>query len=104
MVYNGCMDPEFRNANLDRLETDARFTGGYPPEVVTAFRKRMQQIRAALDERDLRGHKSLRFERLDGNRKHQHSMRLNDQWRLIVELVGKGAHKVISIVNIEDYH
>lgn len=35
---------------------------------------------------------------------HQHSMRLNDQWRLIFELEGKKAAKVIAIVAIEDYH
>jgi proteic killer suppression protein len=45
------MEVEFADANLDRLEVDRRFTAGLPPEVVTAFRRRMQQIRAAPDER-----------------------------------------------------
>jgi toxin HigB-1 len=98
------MEIEFRNDNLDRLETDARFDGGYPSDIVKAFRKRMQQIRAALDERDLRNLKSLRFEKLDGDRKQEYSMRLNDQWRLIIELDGKGPDKVVAIIDIEDYH
>jgi len=38
--------------DLDRLETDPAFTGGRPPAVVKAFRKVMQFIRAAADERD----------------------------------------------------
>lgn len=98
------MDLVFQDADLDRLEADARFNGGYPPEVVTAFRRRTQQIRAAVDERDLRGLKSLRFEKLGGDRKHQHSIRLNDQWRLIVELHGKGEKRIVTIVGIVDYH
>ena len=63
----------------------------------------MQQIRAAADERDLRALKSLRFEKLKGNRAHQHSLRLNDQWRLVLELTGTGPHKVV-VISIEDYH
>ncbi len=31
-------------------------------------------------------------------------MRLNDQWRLILEMEGKGNEKILVIVAIEDYH
>ena len=48
--------------------------------------------------------RSLRFEKLQPPRSHQFSMRLNDQWRLILEFEGKGASKVTVIVAIEDYH
>lgn len=68
------------------------------------FRKAMQAIRAAHDERDLYASRGLRFERLDGKRKHQHSLRINKQWRLIVELEGEASQKRIRIVGIEDYH
>lgn len=98
------MEPEFRDIRLDRLETEAGFDGQYPPEIVTGFRKRMQQIRAAADERDFASQRSLRFEKLGGKRRHQFSMRINDQWRLILEFRGKGAGKVVVIVAIEDYH
>lgn len=97
-------DVTFRDTVLDRLETDASFDGGYESSIVKAFRKRMQQIRAAMDERDFYQWRSLRFEKLKGNRKHQHSMRLNDQWRLILELKEKGNQKTIVVVGIEDYH
>lgn len=68
------------------------------------YRKVLQAIRAAADERDLFALRGLRFEKLKGKRQHQHSMRLNDQWRLIVEIRGQGANKKIGIVGIEDYH
>lgn len=98
------MEVEFKDKDLDRLETDARFTAGYAAAVVSTYRKRLQIIRSAPDERDFHQLKSLRFEKLQGGRAHQHSMRLNDQWRLIVELRGKGQDKVVYVVGIEDYH
>jgi proteic killer suppression protein len=64
----------------------------------------MQQIRAAVDERFIRDMKSLHFEKLKPPRDHQHSIRLNDQWRLILQIAGEGKDKRVLIVAIEDYH
>lgn len=97
------MKVSFKSRKLELLETEAD-DAGYPPEAVKAFRKRMQFIRAATDERDLRAMKSLRFEKLKGARSHQHSVRLNDQWRLVFELEAHGTTKSLVIVDIEDYH
>ena len=99
------MEAIFDDDVLDRLETDPKFTAGRPPPIVKAYRKRMQQIRAALDERDFYNLRSLCFEKLEGKRKHQRSMRLNDQYRLILELLkGNPQGTVVKIVGIEDYH
>lgn len=98
------MEIIFKNATLDRLETEASFDGGLQEGLVKIFRKRMQQIRAAEDERDFYNLRSLRFEKLKGDRKHQYSMRLNDQWRLILEFDGKGQSKKTIVISIEDYH
>lgn len=98
------MEVEFDTDDLDKLETEPAFTGGFGPEVVRGFRKVMQAIRAAQDERDLHASRGLRFEKLSGKRKHQHSFRINKQWRLIVEIRGQGTQKRIGIVSIEDYH
>ncbi len=98
------MEVDFDADDLDRLETERTFTGGFGPEIVSGFRKVMQAIRAATDERDLRASRGLRFEKLDGKRKHQHSLRINKQWRLIIEIRGEAPQKRIGIVGIEDYH
>jgi proteic killer suppression protein len=98
------MEFRFKSSNLERLYTDAQYTAGYAPFIVAAFRKRMQLIREAPDERTFYGLKSLHFEKLKGNRSHQYSMRLNDQWRLVIEFEGRGPRKVVVIVDIEDYH
>jgi toxin HigB-1 len=38
---------EFGSGDLDRLETDPTYDGGRSAPVVRAYRKRMQEIRAA---------------------------------------------------------
>lgn len=98
------MRVRFARAELDRLETDSAYTGRYSDAVVRAFRRRMQQIRAALDERDFYAIKSLHFEKLKGAPSHQRSIRLNEQWRLILELEGSDRDKTVLVVDIEDYH
>jgi proteic killer suppression protein len=98
------MDVLFRDDAHRRLESDPNFTDGRPAAIVKAYRNRMNFIRQAPDERDLYAWKSLRFEKLQGNRDHQHSLRLNDQWRLIIEFDGVPPNKKIVIVGIEDYH
>ena len=98
------MEVEFDDYDLDCLETDAQYTAGHSQEVVRAYRKRMQQIRAFRDERDFLTVRSLNFEKLKGNREGQHSIRLNLQWRLIFEIRGDHPCKVIGIVEIVDYH
>lgn len=102
--YGSVMDYRFDDDYLERLYTDPAYTHGFSPGVVKAFRKRMQSIREAPDERTFYGQKSLHFEKLKGSRSHQHSMKLNDQWRLVMELEGRGPKKVVAIKSIEDYH
>jgi toxin HigB-1 len=81
-----------------------RFDAGFNRAVVKGFRKLMQVIRAATDERDFYAMKSLHFKKLEGARSHERSMRINDQWRLILELKGTPPNKTILVNKIEDYH
>jgi proteic killer suppression protein len=98
------MEVRFKDEKLDRLETDPKFDAGFSAGLVTAYRKRLQTIRAASDERVFYQLKSLHFEKLKGNRSHQHSMRLNEQWRLILEFEGVAPNKRVAVISIEDYH
>jgi toxin HigB-1 len=98
------MEVEFGDDHLERLERDRGYTAGLAQAIERAFRKRMQFIRAALDERDFFSMRSLRFEKLKGARSHQYSMRLNDQWRLILEIKPGNPKNIIVVVAIEDYH
>lgn len=98
------MEVEFDDDDLDRLETDARYISKHSAAIVSLYRKRLQTIRSAPDERDFYALKSLHFEKLKGKRSHQHSIRLNEQWRLILEFKGKSQNKKAIIMAIEDYH
>jgi proteic killer suppression protein len=86
------------------MDEDRRFTGGYSESLVRAFRMRMQLIRDAENVLSFYALKSLHFEKLKGNRSHQHSMRLNKQFRLILELATDTAGQLVVVVAIEDYH
>jgi len=95
----------FATEDLDRLEVDGSFTAGLNQTLVKAYRNKINIIRQAVDERHFYAIKSLHFEKLEGKRKHQHSIRLNNQYRLIVELVErKPKNKAVRIIEITDYH
>lgn len=98
------MDVEFEDPDLARLEQCATATAGHGDAVDRGFRKVMQAIRAAVDERDLYKLKSLHFEKLKGQRESERSLRINKQWRLIVELHGESPNKKIGVLKIDDYH
>ena len=98
------MEIIFRDRALYELATDKNARSTYPQAVEKKFRLRVQQIMSAVDERDFYKHAAMHFEKLKGDRSHQHSMRLNDQWRLIVEFESEAPNKRIAIVAIEDYH
>jgi len=93
----------FGDRGLERLETDPGYTAGLGHDIVKAFRKVVQVIRNAMDERDLYAMKSLHYEKLKGQRSHERSLRLNIQFRLIVEL-DQGDVKTVVVVGIEKHY
>ncbi len=98
------MEVKYDDDDLERLETDPSFRGKWGLDVVRAFRKQIQVVRSVLDERALFSFRSLHFEKLQGSRSHQHSLRLNDQWRLVVEVEKGNPKNAIRVIAIEDYH
>jgi proteic killer suppression protein len=94
----------FRRKHLEQLYVQRAGAAAYGVEVVNAFFKVMAIIRNAGDERDLRAMRSLNYEALKGGRSHQHSLRLNQQWRLIVERATDEAGRLLWIIDIEDHH
>ncbi|MBM3300674.1 MAG: type II toxin-antitoxin system RelE/ParE family toxin [Deltaproteobacteria bacterium] len=97
------MEVRFKDEALERLEVHPG-DGGYPAGLVRVFRKRIAMLRAADDERVFYGLKSLHYEKLKGARDHQRAMRLNDQWRLVLEFEREGTQRAVVVVGIEDYH
>lgn len=93
----------FRTKKLEALYTNGTGAHKYEPGVVDSFFEVVEVIRAARDEWDFYALKSLRFERLSGDRKGERSLRLNDQWRLVVVLVEDEGGKYLLIKGIADY-
>jgi proteic killer suppression protein len=94
----------FADRKLEKLYTDEKGAHKYPEGVVDAFFEVVAVIAGARDERDLYALKSLHYEKLKGKRSHQRSLRLNDQFRLIVEREEDEEGKLFRIVTTEDYH
>ena len=95
---------KFKSRKLAALYAEEKGAHKFPPAVVDAFFDVMGIIDAAFDERDLYALKGLHYEKLKGVRKHQHSIRLNQQYRLIVEVERDDQGRYILIIGIEDYH
>lgn len=98
------MKIEYEDDNLRLLAIDPNFTGGYDRTIVRSYRMRIQFIEAAADIRDFYGMKSLHFEKLQGKRKGQYSIRLNKQWRLILNFTDTTSGKTAIVISITDYH
>ncbi|MEZ4623071.1 MAG: type II toxin-antitoxin system RelE/ParE family toxin [Caldilineaceae bacterium] len=94
----------FASDDLRNLYTKREGETRYGVEVVEAFFRVMAIIRNAKDERDIRAMRGLNYERLKGKRDHQHSLRLNRQWRLILERDQDDEGRFLWIIKIEDYH
>ena len=97
------MEVSYEDADLDDLEVNAKARTKLPPAVVKAFRRRIWQIRAFHDERDFYSNNGLNFEKYQSVPGH-YSVRLNDQYRLILRFEEHTERKTVVIVAIGDYH
>lgn len=99
------MEVAIRDKTLRLVYTDPKSQSPYSDAVVKRFRFVVGLIKQAVDERDFRAFgKGLGFEKLKGARAHQHAFRLNDQFRLIVEIRGESPRKTVEVIEIVDYH
>ncbi|MGW0891644.1 type II toxin-antitoxin system RelE/ParE family toxin [Saccharopolyspora gloriosae] len=95
----------FKDDDLRRLYVDHDFRAPrFGPELIRAFRKKVGLLAAVPTELELRRHKALRLEKLKGDRSGQHSIRLTDQWRLILLFDTDADGKLVVVVEVVDYH
>ena len=98
------MEVRHANAELERLEFETEYLGGLDRSLVRALRKVLLIVRTVENETKLYSYKSLRFEKLKGSRSHQRAVRLNRQWRLILEIEKGEQGNTVVVQAIEDYH
>ncbi len=92
----------FGNALAEDLFDDKRTkaTRSFPPELRRAGRRKLLYLHDASELRDLRVPPGNRLEPLKGKRKGFHSIRINDQWRVVFRWEGGNALDV----KVLDYH
>ena len=73
---------------------------GLPPDILSRARRKLFALDASIRIDDLRVPPSNRLEALSGDRKGQHSVRVNDQWRLCFRFSDGDAFDV----ELCDYH
>jgi len=73
---------------------------GLPPDLQRVGLRKLVQLDAAASLADLRVPPGNRLELLRGGRTGQHSIRINDRWRICFVWKDDGAHDV----EIADYH
>jgi len=77
-----------------------QFSRRLPNDLQRKMRMKLELLEAAESLDDLRIPPADRLEKLGGDREGQHSIRVNDQWRICFEWRENGAHNV----EIVDYH
>lgn len=83
-----------------RAAWERRFVKGIPQDVLKVANRKLLQLHNARTLLDLRAPPGNRLEVLTGDRRGQHSIRINDQWRLCFVWRDGDAHDV----EIVDYH
>jgi toxin HigB-1 len=77
-----------------------RFGKGFPADLVKRTRAMLSALDAAVVVEDLRFPPGNHLEELKGSRAGQHSIRINDQWRICFRWTEQGP----ADVEIVDYH
>ncbi|AWN41753.1 type II toxin-antitoxin system RelE/ParE family toxin [Methylobacterium durans] len=93
------MIASFRNAAA-RSAWKRRFIEGVPNDIMKVTFRKLTQLHNARSLDDLRAPPGNRLEALSGDRAGQHSLRVNDQWRLCFRCQDGDAFDV----ELVDYH
>ena len=92
----------FGNALAEDLfdDSNSRAVRSFPAELRRIARRKLQYLHDAADLSDMRIPPANRLEKLKGEWSGFHSVRINDQWRLVFRWNAGNA----SDVQIVDYH
>jgi proteic killer suppression protein len=89
----------FKDAETEKIYHRER-SRELPSDIQQVALRKLRMINNAINLNDLRVPPANRLEKLSGDRAGQHSIRINDQWRICFEWRGSNALNV----EITDYH
>ena len=94
------MQVAFKNKHLVQLYQEGKSKKyPLPPEVISKFFMRIQQLETAIDIHDLWKTPALNFEKLRGF-ENKYSLRLDRKWRLELEIDWNNVEKTQGTVSI----
>lgn len=98
------MEITFNNEYLEKIFRNQTVRGKprYSAEVIVSFKKTVLKLQMADTIRDLHLLRGLNFEALKGDFKGFHSVRVDQQYRLILTVTRRGEIRVNDILVIED--
>ena len=97
--YYELMIKSFKCVETERI-FGRHFSRKLPQGIQKIAQRRLWYLHAAKDLKDLQVPPGNRLERLGGDRQGQHSIRINEQWRICFEWHEGNAYNV----GIVDYH
>ncbi len=89
----------FKNKEIEKI-FNRYFSKKLPQNIQRSALLQLRSLNQARNIIDLRNPPSNHLEKLHGNRKGQHSIKINDQWRICFIWDGNDAYEV----EIADYH
>ena len=89
----------FKNKEIEKI-FNRYFSKKLPQKIQRSALLQLRSLNQARNINDLRNPPSNHLEKLHGNRKAQHSIKINDQWRICFIWDDNDAHDV----EIADYH
>jgi proteic killer suppression protein len=90
----------FKGRWAGAILVDRQAPRSFPPDLLRVARRKLVQLNSAETLRDLVAPPGNRLEALKGERRGQHSLRINDQWRIVFRWTDEGP----CDVEIVDYH
>jgi len=93
------MIKSFNSKETEKIWNGFRSTK-LPNEIQEIARRKLRMLNNSVDLKDLKIPPANRLEKLSGEFKDYHSIRINDQWRIIFNWLGGHSHNV----EIIDYH
>jgi toxin HigB-1 len=90
----------FRGGFAALILRERRVPKGFPTDVAKVARRKLVQLNNAVTLGDLAGPPGNRLEALRGELAGRHSIRINDQWRVVFRWGQEGPEDV----EIVDYH
>lgn len=94
------MIKSFRGALAELILQQRRVPKGFPTDIAKVARRKLVQLNNAAVLGDLKAPPGNRLEALHGDLAGRHSIRINDQWRIVFRWTNEGPEQV----DIVDYH